>query len=189
MEVQRRVGREGLEKILEESEVKGLDPALRKLHAIDQIGPAAEIHADLGQGLVQRDQRPSEPAHPLLRPERLLQRVADDDADILDRVMVIDLCISLGLNREIEEPVLRQEGQHVVQEGERGLDLAPAGSIQRQVNLHRRFGGGPFDGGLAIGFCGLHTCRLSTDLACASSPSMCAIRERWSLTLTSSSLL
>src|SRR6059036_782371 len=100
MEVQSGVGGKCLKEVLNEAEIEGLDPTLRQIDPIDEIGTAAEIHRDLRQSLVKRDRRPAESADPLFAPERLLQGIADHDPDILDRMMIIDVRIALGLNRQ-----------------------------------------------------------------------------------------
>lgn len=54
VEIQATVGDEGLEEIFEQTEVKGFDLPIWQRHIVNEIGPAAEIHCDLGQRFIER---------------------------------------------------------------------------------------------------------------------------------------
>ena len=54
----------------------------------------------------------------------------DDDADILNRVMRIDLQIALRFNREIDQAVPRQQIEHVIEKPHAGLDRRCALAVQ-----------------------------------------------------------
>ena len=60
---------------------------------------ARQVERDLHQRLVERDERRREPAHAGLVAERLLERGAEHDADVLDRVVGVDLEVARRLDR------------------------------------------------------------------------------------------
>src|SRR2546426_397149 len=186
VQVHGRVRRQRLKEVLEEVQVEALDPPVRQLDVVDEIGPAAEVHRDLRQRLVQRHPGRPEAPDPRLRAQRLLERLAEDDADVLHRVVVVDVRVAAGLDRQVEEAVLGQQIQHVIKERDRRADLPLAGPVQGQPDLDPAFGGVPLDRRPPRG---LHRMRASTDCACAPSPSMCARRTMWSLALAKSSLV
>src|SRR5207249_72165 len=115
-----------------------------------------------GHRLVQRHPSRPEAPDPRLRAQRLLERLAEDDADVLHRVVVVDVCVAAGLDRQVEEAVLGQQIQHVIKERDRRADLPLAGPVQDQPDLDPAFGGVPLDRRPPRG---LHRMRASTDCA------------------------
>ena len=67
---------------------------------------------------------------PRLSPKRLLDRLAQGDADILDRVMGVDVQIALGFDVQIDQAVAGDLVEHVVEEGQPGGELGVARAIQ-----------------------------------------------------------
>src|SRR6266480_3804408 len=69
------------------------------------------------------------------------ERLAKDDADVLDGVVLIDVDVPLRLDGEVHEPVLGERLEHVAEERDRRRDLRRAGAVepQRQRDL-RLFG-------------------------------------------------
>ena len=51
---------------------------------------------------------------PALSPSGLLQRLAQADADVFHRVVLVDVQVAFGAHREIDRRVLGEERQHVV---------------------------------------------------------------------------
>ena len=108
-----------------------------------------------------------------------MQSLAHDDADILHRVVFVDIDVAFGLDRQIEEAMLGQQLQHVIEEANPGVDLPLPAAVQRPFDQDIRFLRGPVDRRLSR--CGsvlLHENLLWADLACASNPSMWANRTR-----------
>ncbi len=52
--------------------------------------------------------------------DRLRERLAEHDADILGRVMEVDVQVALGADVEVEQRVAGERGQHVVEEADPG---------------------------------------------------------------------
>ena len=74
--------------------------------------------------------------------QRLPECLAQADADVFDRVMLIDVQVADRFNRQVEHGVFRQEREHVIQKTHaRGnLGISRAVEIQFQLDLgFRRF--------------------------------------------------
>src|SRR4029079_4024898 len=117
-----------------------------------------------------------------------MQGFAHHDADVLHRVVLVNIDVALGFDRDVEETVLRKQLQHVVEETNPGVDLSLAAAIQhpfdRDICLFRRTVNRRLPECCSIL---LHENLLWADLACASNPSMWANRMRCSFTLLNSS--
>ena len=66
-----------------------------RVDVVDEERPAREVDRDLHERFVERHERVREAAHAGLVAERLAQRVAEHDADVLDRVVQVDLEVAL----------------------------------------------------------------------------------------------
>jgi hypothetical protein len=64
-------------------------------------------------------------------------------------VVLIDLQIADGANRQVDRGVLRQQRKHVVEEAHAGGDLRPAFAVERQLKLDLGLGRAAFDSGSA----------------------------------------
>ena len=62
-------------------------------------------------------------------------------------MVLIDFEIALGVDREIDHRVLRQQRQHVVEKADAGADLRLAGAVEIERELDLRFGGLARNGG------------------------------------------
>ena len=74
--------------------------------------------------------------------ERLLDRLAERDADILGGVVVVDMQVALGLDRDVDARMPRQQVEHMVEKADAGRDVGHAGAVE-------------VDGDLDVGFLGL----------------------------------
>jgi hypothetical protein len=78
--------------------------------------------------------------------ERLFHRLAERNADILGRMMVVDVQVALGPHADVDARMTRQQIEHVIEEANAGRDLGRAGAIE----VHRH---------LDVGFLGLSSHR------------------------------
>ena len=69
------------------------------------------------------------------------QRLAEHDADILDRVMRIDMQIALGLHIEVEQPMPGEGRQHMVEKSDPGVDRGFTRPIEVEVDENVGLGG------------------------------------------------
>ena len=73
------------------------------------------------------------------RAERLLHSLAQRDADILRRVVVIDVEIADGFDRDVDPRMAGEQIQHVVKKADAGCNLRHTGAIEVDRDLDVRF--------------------------------------------------
>ena len=81
-----------------------------EVDVVDEERPARQVERDLHERFVERHLIGREPAHAGLVAERLLHRFAERDADVLDRVVGVDLEIALALDGQVHAAVLARAG-------------------------------------------------------------------------------
>jgi len=183
------MGHKGLKKIFEQAKIECLDLSVRQIHVIHQVRTSAQINRHLSKGFIQWNRGKSESLDPRLFAQRLMQGLSHDNPDIFHRVVLVDVDIALGLDRQVEEAVFGEEIQHMVKEPNGSVDLPPPGAIQIPCDTDIRFLRGTVKRGLPGDTVLFHANLLSADLACASKPSICASRTIWSLACVNSSLV
>ena len=62
------------------------------------------------------------------------QHLTEGDGDVLHRVVDVDVDVTGGLDRHVDERVLAQRRQHVVVERDRRVDVRDARAVE--VDLH-----------------------------------------------------
>ena len=72
---------------------------------------------------------------PALSPSACLQRLAEHDADVFDRVMLIDVQVADRFDRQVDRRVPRQQRQHVIEEPDAGRQLGNARAIEIDFQL------------------------------------------------------
>jgi hypothetical protein len=78
--------------------------------------------------------------------ERLFEGLAKRNADIFNRVVLINLKVAFATDRDIEQSVAGQKRQHMIQKTNTAGDLCFTGSIERDAHRNIGFAGLPFDG-------------------------------------------
>src|SRR3989442_2940624 len=127
-----RVEREGAEELLQQVAVEVRDAPARHRHAEDEERPPGDVHRRRDERLVHRNAGGAEAHDALLVAERLLERLAEHDADVLDGVVLVDLDVALRLEGEVDEAMLGERLEHVAEERNRRLHLRGAGAVQPQ---------------------------------------------------------
>ena len=97
---------------------------------VHEVRPSGNVDGGMRQRLVHRNESVAEPADPLLVAERLPERGAQHDGGVLDRVVALDLDVPAGGDGQIEAGVAAQRGEHVVEEGNPGLDGDRTGAVE-----------------------------------------------------------
>ena len=97
-----------------------------------QIKGALTIDGDDGERFIHRHDEIAGAVDALAIAECLEQRFAEHDADVFDRVVLIDVEIARRLQRQIETAVTREQLEHVVEESDAGADVVAAAAIDRQ---------------------------------------------------------
>jgi hypothetical protein len=90
----------------------------------------------------------------LLVADRLRHRLAERDADVLDRVVAVDVQVARGLDLEVDQPVAGDLVEHVVEEADAGGELGRAAAVEVDAHADLRLGGVAPDFGDAVG--GVH---------------------------------
>ena len=83
--------------------------------------------------------------------ECLLHRSPERDADVLGGVVVIDMQIALGLDRNVDARMPRQQVQHVIEEADAGRDRRTALPVEIDLDLDVGFLGLALHGAYAHG--------------------------------------
>ena len=114
----------------------------------DEVVAAAQIDRRRHERLFHRQREVAVAANAGFVAEGLLHRLAKADADVFDRVMLIDVQVALGFDCQIDRRVLGEQRQHVIEEADAGLP-----SIPRRCRRDSAPGGFGFRG-LAVDGCG-----------------------------------
>src|SRR5258705_6521552 len=153
LDMQRDAGihREGVKPLLDQLGIEGADLVARELGAEHQEGAAQYVDRDAGEGLVHRRLGVGIAGDAPHVAERLLDRLAERDADVLGGVMVVDMQVALGLDRDVDARMARQEVEHMVEEADAGRDRRRAGAVEVDRDLDVGFLGGALDRAFAHG--------------------------------------
>ena len=83
-----------------------------------KYGRPGHVDDALRDGLVERHEGVAVAADAGLVAERLAQRLADADRGVLDGVVGVDVQVALGADREVDQRVTAERGEHVVVEAD-----------------------------------------------------------------------
>ncbi len=157
LDVQRESGvaGEGLEELAHKLGVESADPLGRKLGLEDEERPAGHVERDPGQGLIHRQQAVGVAGQSPLVAKRFHQRLPKRDPCVLDRMMIVDVAISLGPNGDVDKGMTRQLVEHMIEKADAGGDVGKPRSIEIKADLNARLVGLAYDCALAHGdfFC------------------------------------
>src|ERR1700733_10454015 len=132
------VAGEGLEKFAHELRIEIADLLRRKLGPEDEERPARYIERNPGQRFVHWQEAIGIAGQASLVAERLRQRLAERDAHILDRVMIVDMAVALSPNFDIDKGMARQLIEHMIEETNAGCNISKARPIEIEANLNAR---------------------------------------------------
>ncbi len=59
--------------------------------------------------------------------------LADHDADVFDRVVLVDFEITIGAQLQIEGAMLREQLEHVIEEANAGLDFVASAAFNAEL--------------------------------------------------------
>jgi hypothetical protein len=117
------------------------------------VRAARDVHHDRGDGLVERHLSVGEPSDAAPVTQRLVERLPEDDGDVLDGVVVVDVEVAVAVDGEIEQAVFGERVEHVVEEADAGVDDALAVTVDVEREVDRRLCRLAGDGGAPC-----HTC-------------------------------
>ena len=117
------VHRKGVEPFPHQFGVEGADLVAREIDLEHQHRPARNVDDDARQRLVHRHVDRGIAGDAGHRAERLLHRLAQRNADVFGRVVMIDMEIAVGLDRDVDARMPGQQIEHMVEEADaRGDD-------------------------------------------------------------------
>src|SRR5690606_33488077 len=102
---------------------------------------AGKIHHHPGQRLVEGDIGVAVAADALLVAEGPGKGLAEGDADVLHRVVVVDVGIAHRLDVEVDKAMAGDLVEHVFEEGDTGVEAGLAAAIQVQADRDPGFEG------------------------------------------------
>ena len=132
------MGRQRLEELAHQLGVERADLRRRHLDVPDQVGPAGEIQRGAHQRIIHRQKARAIPHDPALVAQRLGQSLAQRDAGIFDRVVIVDMQIARRPHGHVDQRMPRQLVQHVIEEPDAGLVVIDTRPVE--VDLDRDIG-------------------------------------------------
>jgi hypothetical protein len=143
VDVQRdaRVVHETAEELDRQVDVERADPRACERHVEFEARPAREVDHDARQRLVERHVRMAVAADALAVADRLRDGLTERDADILDRVVIVDMRVAMRFDLEIDQTVSRDLVEHMVEKRHAGGQLLLAGAVEIELHTDLRFAG------------------------------------------------
>lgn len=115
VKVARQIARGGLPEVVDEFGVEVSNFLGGEIDIEHPESSSAEIDCGIDQRFFHRKNKKTVPANALLIPQGFPKNLPQTNANVFNRVMLVDVQITLSLNLEIEFPVLRKKIEHVVE--------------------------------------------------------------------------
>ena len=142
---------ERLHEIVDENRLEGADAVFFNRNIISEIAASAEVYDRSAKGFVEWHRSLTEAADTAAIAKCLFEGAAEDDANILHGVVVIDMQVAGSLDLEIEEAVTGEALEHMVKKRDAGADFTAARSVETKRDRDRGFAGLALDFGEAGG--------------------------------------
>ena len=146
-QMERRAGGPGerLEGVLDELERQAAGALAAERQVDDRVRTTADIdRRRVASDFVHRDRCSAEAGDAGAIAERLRERRTEHERDVLDRVVLVDLEVAVGVDREVEQAVVGERAEEMVVEADPGRDRGVAGAVEaerdRDVGLARACG-------------------------------------------------
>jgi hypothetical protein len=114
---------------LDEFSVETSYPLGTKGEIATKDAAVGKVKGHQGQCLVHRKQAVSIAHDPTAITERLLERCAEGDANVLDGVVSIYVQVTPGVQREIEQAVGSNMAEHMVEKADPAIDIPFATAV------------------------------------------------------------
>jgi len=150
VDVRPRRGREALPENLDELGVEGADRRHREGNVEYRRRPTAEVDGDRGEGFIHRQREVAVTADAATVAEGLANGLTEGPTNVLDGVVAVDVEIPLAADRQIDERMPGEEGEHVVEEPETGGDVGNTRAVEVGREDDRGLGGLAGDGSCAV---------------------------------------
>ncbi len=123
----------------------------REFGAEHEKRPPRHVERDAGQRLVHRQEAVGVAGQTLLVAERHGEGLPQGNADVLDRVVVVNMSVALGADGEINQGMARELVEHMVEEPDPGRNVGNARPVEIEADLDARLLGFACDRTLAHG--------------------------------------
>ncbi len=132
MEGQPGMDRESLEELANQLNVEVADLLGRKADVEDEERPPRNVERDPRQRFIHRQEAVGIADDAALVAERFGERLAERNADVLDRVVLIDLEVALGADRQVDERMARDLVEHMVEKADARRDVGDPRAVEEQ---------------------------------------------------------
>jgi hypothetical protein len=105
------------------------------------VRPTAQIKRDVDQGFIERHAGVAKASNTSAFGKRFVERLAEGDPDVFRGVVLIDVQVAAGLERQIKTSVPRQAVEHVVEKADTSGYLCPARTVQVEQYFYAAFAG------------------------------------------------
>ena len=139
----------GLEPFLHQLRIKFADLVAHEFGLEYQKRTPGNVDSDPGQRLIHRHMHIGVTRDALHVAKRLLHRLTKRDADVLGGMVMVDVQVALGLDRDVDARVPREQIEHVIEKANTGRDRRATRAIEIDFDLNVGFLGLSLDGGLA----------------------------------------
>ncbi len=136
---------ESFEEIVHQLRLQVADAPDLHLQVDDRVRPSSEIDRRDRERLVHRHDEIAGAVDPAAVAERLGDRFAERDADVLDRMVLIDVEIAARSDLQIERAVAREELEHMIEKADTGTHVVTAFAFERQRQPDLGFSRAPID--------------------------------------------
>ena len=147
VEINQGIGGNRLPEVIHELRIEFADLLCGKFQIADVPGSAGEMGRDGDEGFLHGEREAAVTDNPLLVTPSLGEGLPETDTDVFDSVVLIDLQVSFGSDVEVDETVTGEEGEHVVEKADAGIDPGGTGTVQIETEFDLGFGGLAADGG------------------------------------------
>ena len=107
--------------------------------------PAGAVEGHLHQSFIEGRHKVTKAVDAAAISEGLPKRLAQGDAHVLIGVVIVDMGVTSGTDRQIKEPMARQLMKHVIEEGHASAHLALATAIKTDGHTNLGFPGDAMD--------------------------------------------
>ena len=125
-----RVIDEAAKKFTEQIDIERTDLRAGKRHMQFETGATGEIDDDTRQRLIERHIGVAVTGHALLVADGFIDSLTERDADILDRVVCIDMQVAPGFDIDIDQAVAGDLIDHVIEERYAGVETRFAAAVE-----------------------------------------------------------
>ena len=130
---------ESVEELTEQIDIKPPHTTAGEFHIHRQTGTARKVDHDAGQSFIQRHVSVAVTADTLFVTHRLFECLTKGDADVFDRVVIINVQIANRADLQVDQAMPGDLIQHVIQKRHTGIHIQLPGAIEINCNSNLGF--------------------------------------------------